>query len=103
MNNLDNKNNVYLIDNDLTAPQIKYSISKMSFFIGSRMHANFAAIYSNVPLFGLAYSYKFAGAFTSNGLDGEKQTVMINNIQEKDIDDIIKKIESFYNSVIYNE
>ena len=102
-NNLDNKNNVYLIDNDLTAPQIKYSISKMSFFIGSRMHANFAAIYSNVPLFGLAYSYKFAGAFTSNGLDGEKQTVMINNIQEKDIDDIIKKIESFYNSVIYNE
>lgn len=43
----------------------------MSFFIGTRMHANFAAIYTGVPLFGLAYSYKFEGAFNANGLDGK--------------------------------
>ena len=68
----------------------------MSFFIGTRMHANFAAIYTDVPLFGLAYSYKFAGAFNANGLDGDKQTAMINNIKKEEIDGIIQRIESFY-------
>ena len=72
----------------------------MSFFIGTRMHANFAAIYTNVPLFGLAYSYKFEGAFNANGLDGTKQTVMINNIKESDIDSIIQKIDNVYHEFV---
>ena len=72
----------------------------MSFFIGTRMHANFAAIYTNVPLFGLAYSYKFEGAFNANGLDGAKQTVMINNIKESDIDGIIQKIDNVYHELV---
>lgn len=93
---LADKTNVIFVDKDLISPQVKYVISKMSFFIGTRMHANFAAIYTGVPLFGLAYSYKFAGAFNANGLDGEKQTAMVNNIKEEDIDDIIQKIETFY-------
>lgn len=91
-----NKSNVILIDNDLTSPEIKYVISKMSFFIGSRMHANFAAIYTQVPVFGLAYSYKFAGAFAANGLDPQKQVAMIANITQADIPAIINKIEAFY-------
>lgn len=93
---LQDKNNVVLIDKDLISPQIKYVISKMAFFIGTRMHANFAAIYTKVPVFGLAYSYKFAGAFNANGLDGEKQTVMINNIKKKEIGDIVNKVELMY-------
>ena len=93
---LQDKNNVVLIDKDLISPQIKYVISKMAFFIGTRMHANFAAIYTKVPVFGLAYSYKFAGAFNANGLDGEKQTVMINNIEKKEIGDIVNKVELMY-------
>ena len=68
----------------------------MAFFIGTRMHANFAAIYSGVPVFGLAYSYKFEGAFNANGLDGKNQTAMINNIKIEDIDEIIKQIENAY-------
>ena len=59
---LEDKSNVTIVDSDLTAPQVKFVISKMTFFCGTRMHANFAAIYSNVPVFGLAYSYKFEGA-----------------------------------------
>lgn len=93
---LSNKKNVVLIDKDLISPQIKYVISKMSFFIGTRMHANFAAIFTKVPLFGLAYSYKFEGAFNANGLDGKRQTYMINNLAASDIDLVIKKIDSFY-------
>ena len=96
---LKNKEGVVFVDNNLTSPQVKYVISKMSFFIGTRMHANFAAIYTNVPVFGLAYSYKFKGAFNANGLDGDKQTAMINNIKEDDIDIIIKKVEDFFISI----
>lgn len=93
---IENKQNIVLLEQDLISPKIKYVISKMSFFIGTRMHANFAAIYTKVPLFGLAYSYKFAGAFNANGLDGNLQTAMINNITEKDIDNILNKIKYFY-------
>ena len=97
---LENKDNVVFVDNNLISPRVKYVISRMSFFIGTRMHANFAAIYTNVPLFGLAYSYKFEGAFNANGLDGAKQTVMINNIKESDIDGIIQKIDGVYRELV---
>lgn len=97
---LKDKHNVIFVDKDLISPQVKYVISKMSFFIGTRMHANFAAIYSGVPLFGLAYSYKFEGAFSANGLDGKNQTAMINNIKEKDIDRIIIKVDKTYRQYI---
>ena len=93
---LKNPDNVILIDKDMVSPQIKYVISKMKFFCGTRMHANFAAIYTGVPVFGLSYSYKFEGAFNANGLDGKRQTAMINNITFADIDTIISKIDSFY-------
>lgn len=64
------------------------------------MHANFAAIYTGVPLFGLAYSYKFEGAFNANGLDGKNQTAMINNITSEEIEIIINKIEKVYQKFI---
>lgn len=97
---LQDKKNVVFVDRDLTSPQIKYVISKMSFFIGTRMHANFAAIYTGVPLFGLAYSYKFEGAFNANGLDGKMQTAMINNIKYVDINRIVKKIKDVYEKLV---
>lgn len=94
--NLKNKEKIILLDRNLTSPQVKYVISKMKFFIGTRMHANFAAIYTGVPLFGLAYSYKFEGAFNANGLNGSEQTALINDITKDDIPRIIAKMESFY-------
>lgn len=96
---LSDKQNVIFMNTNLSSPQVKYVISQMTFFIGTRMHANFAAIYTNVPLFGLAYSYKFKGAFDANGLNGEKQTIMINNMLRQDIDTVIKKIDNVYNEL----
>lgn len=93
---LTDKNNVVLVDKDMTAPQVKYIISRMTFFMGARMHANFAAIYTGVPVFGTAYSYKFEGAFNANGLDGKKQTAMLNNMKQSEIDAYIQKIDDFY-------
>ena len=95
-NKLKDKQNVVFLDKNLTSPKIKYVISLMSFFIGTRMHANFAAIYTGVPVFGLAYSFKFDGAFTANGLDGRKQTAKINNLLKREIPTVIEKIESVY-------
>lgn len=93
---LKNKTNVHVIDRDLLSPQVKYVISKMSFFIGTRMHANFAAIYTGIPLWGLAYSYKFQGAFEANGIFDS--TTMINNIDEKECDAIVKRIAEKYSN-----
>ena len=69
----------------------------MKYFIGARMHANFAAIYTGVPVFGTAYSYKFQGAFDANGLDGTKQTALINNLKKEEIDEYIMKIDKAFN------
>lgn len=91
-----NKSELYFLNLDLTSPKVKYVINQMSFFCGTRMHANFAAIYTGVPVFGLAYSYKFAGAFEANGLSIE-QTYMINNMKSNQIRELISKIDSFYN------
>ena len=97
--NLKDKTNVEVVDRDLIAPELKYVISKMKFFIGTRMHANFAAIYTNVPVFGLSYSYKFAGAFNANGLDGYKQTATINNLEKECIEEVINKVDRYYKEV----
>lgn len=99
-NRLSDKSHVVLVDKDMTAPQVKYIISRMNFFIGARMHANFAAIYTGVPVFGTAYSYKFEGAFNANGLDGKKQTEIINNMKIEDIERYITKIEDYYRLVL---
>lgn len=98
---LKDKAGVYFIDKNLISPQIKYVISKMSFFIGTRMHANFAAIYTNTPVFGLAYSYKFAGAFNANGLS-DKQTYLITNLPENSIGQVIEAIDTVYNQLVKN-
>lgn len=97
-NNLKNKAGVYLVDCDLTSPQTKFVISKMHFFVGTRMHANFAAIYTGVPVYGLAYSYKFQGAFEANGI--YDSTSMINNISIEESEEIVCKIMRKYENVV---
>lgn len=90
-----NKENVVLIDKwDLTSPQTKYLISQMSFFCGTRMHANYAAIFTKVPVFGFAYSKKFIGAFERNGI--ANRVVMINNIKDVEIDNIVNQVLNAY-------
>ena len=92
---LTEKENVFFVDRNLISPQIKYLISRMDFFIGTRMHANFAAIFTGTPVFGLAYSYKFKGAFERNGI--YNRVALINNLKESDISGVLSQIESAYN------
>lgn len=95
-NDLKDKKNVHFIDKDLISPQVKYLISQMDFFIGTRMHANYAAIFTNTPVYGLAYSYKFKGAFERNGL--YNRVCDINNLPELDIEKVISKIEKTFDN-----
>lgn len=92
---LDSKTNVTLINGDLTPPQLKYIISKMSFFIGTRMHSNFAAIFTNTPLYGLSYSYKFEGAFKSNNIPLTNLSNVL-DLQESEIKKTVDSILSAY-------
>jgi polysaccharide pyruvyl transferase WcaK-like protein len=93
-NGLLDKTNVYLIDENLNSPQTKYIISRFKFFIGTRMHANFAAIFKNVPVFGLAYSYKYEGSFKYMGLQDHYANVR--DIEENEIESIVNKIKEKY-------
>jgi polysaccharide pyruvyl transferase WcaK-like protein len=85
---------VYLIDDNLNSPQTKQLISQFDFFIGTRMHACFAAIYTKTPVFGLAYSYKFKGAFDENGLQGNYVDIV--NISVEDVKSHVEKIINVY-------
>lgn len=93
-NSLKNKQGVYLVDMNLTSPQTKYLISQFDFFIGTRMHACFAALYTHTPVFGLAYSYKFKGSFSQYGL--EEYTADIIDLKKNNIPSLLSKINSLY-------
>jgi polysaccharide pyruvyl transferase WcaK-like protein len=93
-NKLRDKTNIHLVDRNLTSPQTKYAISQCSFFIGTRMHACFAAIFTKVPVFGLGYSYKYEGSFRHMGLENNYMSVL--NIKKEQIDEIISKINAKY-------
>jgi polysaccharide pyruvyl transferase WcaK-like protein len=91
---LKNNSGIKIIDADYIAPELKYIISKFDFFIGTRLHANFAAIYSHVPVFGLAYSYKFSGSFNQYGLEENYASVI--DMKKEHIQEIVQKIGKCY-------
>lgn len=93
-NRIENKTNVYFVNKNLISPQLKFLISQMDFFVGTRMHANFAAIFTGTPVFGLAYSYKFKSAFENNGI--HNRTADINNVNNEQIEEIVDLIDAAY-------
>lgn len=88
--NPDLKRNIDYLDKNYTAQEIKYVLSKMEFFMGSRMHACIGALSKSVPTIGLSYSYKFAGTFKMFEL--EDHVIELNNLSEEQIDVLIQEI-----------
>jgi colanic acid/amylovoran biosynthesis protein len=97
LDKLANKHNVNLVDRNLSPPQIKFIISQLTFFVGTRMHANFAAIFTNIPVFGLSYSYKYEGAFDYMGLHNQYASVL--DLESDGIVTIINSIDKIYNNL----
>lgn len=62
------KANVQTIEEDYDAAELKEIIGHSDFFVGSRMHANIAALSQNIPTIAIAYSHKFEGIMQDYGL-----------------------------------
>lgn len=52
---------VKIASSDLNAAELKYVISQLRFFVGTRTHATIAALSSHVPTISIAYSIKARG------------------------------------------
>ena len=60
-NFIDKKEKIVYSKEKLSVEELKALISKCNYFIGSRMHANIAALSSNVPTLAISYGIKTEG------------------------------------------
>ena len=72
------KSNVYIVENEYTAQELKGIIGRCDLFIGMRMHSTIASTSMLVPTVGIAYSHKMHGII-GNMLGQNKYIVDINN------------------------
>lgn len=93
-NSLEEKEGVYLIDENLIAPQKRYLISQFDFFIGTRLQACLSAIHTQTPVFGLAYSSKFEGTFKEYGIPEHYENIL--DLEREAIPALLSKLENSY-------
>jgi colanic acid/amylovoran biosynthesis protein len=62
------KHRFHIITEDLTPGAVKYIISNMDFFVGTRMHSNIFALSSGVPTLAISYDKKTDGIMKMLGL-----------------------------------
>lgn len=68
LNDLGHPERVWMLPAGLGAMETKWCVAQLDWFAGARMHATIAALSSEVPAAGLAYSDKFAGVFARCGV-----------------------------------
>lgn len=61
---------IEVLDGDLGAMELKWVLSRLSWFAGARMHATIGAFSSGTPTLAFGYSDKAAGVFDRCGLGG---------------------------------
>jgi len=83
-------NQLKYVNNDYNAAELKFLISQLAFFIGSRMHSCIASLSTSVPAVGLGYSIKFKGTFKVFNQEGS--VININKIDAHKVDSVIAKI-----------
>lgn len=84
--------NVHLVDIDLTPEELKYVYSKMSLFIGTRMHSNIFSLSERVPCVAISYDLKTDGIMNDVGLGD--YVLNIKNINKEELNYKIKKAMS---------
>ena len=86
---------LFLLRDSYTAPQLKYFLSRMSFFTGARMHACIGALSTGIPTVPQAYSYKFVGITDKFGI-GE----YVIDLKTDNLDIVEKKIRFVFENRI---
>lgn len=89
-----NKDNLFVIDNDLTPEELKYVYSQMDLFIGTRMHSNIFSLSEYVPCVAISYDLKTDGIMKDVGLQD-----YVLNIKNIDSLDLISKINNAIQSL----
>ncbi|MBF0413347.1 MAG: polysaccharide pyruvyl transferase family protein [Desulfamplus sp.] len=79
-------NDIHLLKEGMSAPELKWVISKLSCFIGSRTHSTIASLSSCVPTVSIAYSLKAWGI--NEELFGHTEYVL--SSENMTIDNLIK-------------
>lgn len=85
------KKNVNIIKGDYSPNDLKGIISLCDMFIGGRMHANIAALSTNVPTIATSWSHKYHGIMGSLG-----QERYVCNIKTITFDDMKTKIDELW-------
>lgn len=85
---LKNKRKVVPIPEELTPEELKGIIGRCDLFIGSKMHANIAALSMAVPTVGIGYSHKTWGIMKMMG-----QEEFICDFQELSVSNMMDKID----------
>ena len=63
------KDHVRVVEDELSAGEIKWLCGRVDFFVGTRMHSNIFALSSGVPTLAIAYQPKTQGIMSELGLD----------------------------------
>ena len=86
-----NREKINLIKGDYSPNDLKGIIILCDMFIGGRMHANIAALSTNVPTIATSWSHKYMGIM---GRLGQENYVC--NIHSIDFDDMKEKIDELW-------
>ncbi|WP_164659306.1 polysaccharide pyruvyl transferase family protein [Tropicibacter sp. Alg240-R139] len=65
------RNRVQVLEERLSAMELKWVLSRLDWFAGARMHATIGAFSSGVPTLGLGYTDKAHGVFAQCGIGDE--------------------------------
>lgn len=93
---LTNKEQVINIQEELSPNELKGIIGNCEFFIGSRMHANIAAISMAIPTLAIGYSHKTVGI-----MEMVDQKEFNLDFQELSFDIIVKKLNKLWKEKEY--
>lgn len=89
-----NQNPRLILIEDHTAPELKYIISKCSFFVGARTHATIAAYSTGVPTLVVGYSVKARGI--ARDLFGTEDGYVLPVQQLKESDELTQAFVRLY-------
>jgi colanic acid/amylovoran biosynthesis protein len=88
---IENKTDVDLIKGDYSPEELKGIIKLFDLFIGGRMHANIAALSSNIPTLATSWSHKYYGIMSTLG-----QEKYVCDFKTMDLEELKLKVDELW-------